>query len=154
MKIKYNSEIISGAVFSVVGAVLWFLIPSQIPTMEKTAINAQTLPRIAIGGIFVFAVCLLLEGILGKEKKEVVISKESFHSEGFRKEMRSVLYALFLVGYCLIVEPLGFVISTIILVIAIMLFYGARKWYYYAIPLSMIALVYYVFKVVLHVSLP
>lgn len=154
MKIKYNSEIISGAVFSVVGAVLWFLIPSQIPTMEKTAINAQTLPRIAIGGLFVFAVCLLLEGIFGKEKKEVIVSKEAFHSEGFRKEMRSVLYALFLVVYCLMVEPLGFVISTIILVVAIMLFYGARKWYYYAIPLGMIGLVYYVFKVLLHVSLP
>lgn len=154
MKIKYNAEMISGTIFAVVGAVLWFLIPLQIKTMEKTAINAQTLPRIAIGGIFLFAVGLLLEGIFAKEKKELVITKESFRSEGFRKEMRSVLYALFLVAYCFVIGVLGFVVSTIILVLAVMIFYGARKWYYYAIPLAMVGIVYYVFRVLLHVSLP
>ena len=51
-------------------------------------------------------------------------------------------------------QPLGFVISTILLVLAVMIFYGARKWYYYAIPLGMIGIVYYVFRVLLHVSLP
>lgn len=154
MKIKYNAEMISGTIFAVVGAVLWFLIPLQIKTMEKTAINAQTLPRIAIGGIFLFAVGLLLEGLFAKEKKELVITKESFRSEGFRKEMRSVLYALFLVAYCFVIGVLGFVVSTIILVLAVMIFYGARKWYYYAIPLAMVGIVYYVFRVLLHVSLP
>lgn len=154
MKIKYNSEMISGTIFAIVGAVLWFLIPLQIRTMEKTAINAQTLPRIAIGGIFLFAVGLLLEGIFAREKKELVITKESFHSDGFKKEMRSVLFALFLVAYCFLVGLLGFVVSTIILVLAVMIFYGARKWYYYAIPLSMVGIVYYVFRVLLHVSLP
>lgn len=154
MKIKYNSEIISGAIFSIVGAVLWFLVPTQIKTLEKTAINAQTLPRIAIGGMFIFAVGLLLEGIFAREKKELTITRESFRSQGFRKEMRSVLYALFLVAYCFMIQPLGFIVSTVVLVLAIMLFYGARKWYYYAIPLAMVGIVYYVFRVLLHVSLP
>lgn len=154
MKIKYNSEIISGAIFSIVGAILWILIPSQIKTMEKTAINAQTLPKIAIGGMFIFAVGLLLEGIFAREKKELVVTRESFRSVGFKKEMRSILYALFLVAYCFMVQPLGFIVSTVILVVAIMLFYGARKWYYYAIPLGMVGIVYYVFRVLLHVSLP
>lgn len=154
MKLKYNTEIISGAVFSVVGAVLWLLIPSQIQTMEKSAVNAQTLPRIAIGGIFLFAVGLLLEGLFSKEKKELVITAESFRSAAFKKELRSVIYCLFLVIYCLIIQPLGFVVSTVLLVLAVMLYYGARKWYYYAIPLAMVGAVYYVFRVLLHVSLP
>lgn len=154
MKIKYNSEMISGVIFAILGAVLWLLIPSQIPTLEKSAINAQTLPRIAIGGMAIFGVGLLLEGIFTKEKKELVITKESFRSAAFKKEMRSVLYALFLVAYCFMVQPLGFIVSTVILVVAIMLFYGARKWYYYAIPLAMVGIVYYVFRVLLHVSLP
>ena len=68
--------------------------------------------------------------------------------------MRSVLYALFLVAYCFAVEPLGFILSTVILVVAIMIYFGARKWYYYAIPLAMVGVVYYVFAVFLHVSLP
>ena len=146
MKLRYNTEIISGAVFAVVGAVLWLLIPSQIQTMEKGAVNAQTLPRIAIG--------LLLEGLFAREKKELVITADSFRSDAFKKELRSIVYCLFLVAYCLIIQPLGFVISTVLLVLAVMLYYGARKWYYYAIPLAMVGIVYYVFKVLLHVSLP
>lgn len=154
MKIKYNSEIISGAIFAVFGIILWVLIPSQIRTMEKSPINAQTLPRIAIGGIVVFSIGLLLEGIFAKEKKELTITAESFRSAGSRKEARSILYALFLVAYCFIVTHLGFVISTVLLVLAVMLYYGARKWYYYAIPLATVGIVYYVFRVLLHVSLP
>lgn len=154
MKLKYNAEIISGAVFAVVGAVLWLLIPSQIQTMEKGVVNAQTLPRIAIGGMFLFAVGLLLEGLFAKEKKELVITAASFHSAAFKKELRSIVYCLFLVVYCLIIQPLGFVVSTVLLVLAVMLYYGARKWYYYAIPLAMVGIVYYVFRVLLHVSLP
>lgn len=56
MKIKYNHEIISGIVFALISSFLWFSIPTQVKTMEKTAITAQTLPKIAIGGMFVFAV--------------------------------------------------------------------------------------------------
>ena len=106
MKIKYNHEIISGIVFALISSFLWFSIPTQVKTMEKTAITAQTLPKIAIGGMFVFAVCLLLEGIFMKEKEELTVTKESFHSAAFKKELRSILYCLFLVAYCFMVKPL------------------------------------------------
>lgn len=104
--------------------------------------------------MFIFAVCLLIEGLLSSEKKELIISREAFGSENFKREMRSILYALFLVAYCFMIKPLGFLLSTVILVIAIMLYYGARKWYYYVIPLGMVGVVYYVFSVLLHVNLP
>ena len=154
MKIKYNTEMISGAIFAILGAVLWFLIPTQVQTLEKTVINAQIFPRIAIGGLFLFSVGLLLEGLFAREKKEVYITKESFRSVAFKKELRSILFALFLIAYCFLVGHLGYVVTTVLLVLAVMLFYGARKWYYYAIPLGMVGIVYYVFKVLLRISLP
>ncbi len=154
MKIKYNKEIISGALFTVIGAILWLLIPSQIKTMEKSAITARTMPQIAIGGMFIFAIGLLLEGLFAKEKKELVITRASFRSTSFKLEMRSLVYALFLVAYCLIIQPLGFLVSTVLLVVEILLFYGARRWYYYAIPIGMVGVVYYIFRILLHVSLP
>lgn len=86
--------------------------------------------------MFIFAVCLLIEGLLSSEKKELIISREAFGSENFKREIRSILYALFLVAYCFMIKPLGFLLSTVILVIAVMLYYGARKWYYYVIPLG------------------
>lgn len=70
MKIKYNTEIISGLVFIIVAAVLWLLIPSQIQTLEKSAINAQTIPRIAIGGLFLCSAGLLIQGLLSHDKKK------------------------------------------------------------------------------------
>lgn len=154
MKIKYNSEIISGLVFVIVAAVLWLLIPSQIQTLEKSMVNAQTIPRIAIGGLFLCSAGLLVQGLLSPNKKEVVITRETFRSEHFRREMRSVVFALFLIAYCFLVTLLGFIVSTVLLVIAILLFYGARKWYYYAIPLAMVGVVYAVFGVLLRISLP
>ena len=154
MKIKYNSEIIGGILFAIVGAVLWLLIPSQIPTRETGSITARTIPSIAIGGMCIFGIGLLLEGIFARDKKEAVITKETFHSEAFKKTMKSVIFCLFLIAFCFMVKPLGFLISTAILAVAIMLFYGARKWYFYAIPLAMVGIVYVVFKVLLHVSLP
>ena len=143
MKIRYNREIISGAIFVVLSAVLWFLIPVQVQTLEKTPINAQTFPRIAIGGMFLCSVGLLLEGIFVREKQELYVTKES-----------SVVFALLLIAYCFLIGHLGYIVSTILLVLAVMMFYKARKWYYYAIPLGMVGIVYYVFKVLLHISLP
>ncbi|WP_283673418.1 tripartite tricarboxylate transporter TctB family protein [Butyricicoccus sp. Marseille-Q5471] len=154
MKIKYNSEIISGIVFLVAAAILWVLVPSQIDTLETSAVNAQTIPRIAIGGMFLFSLGLLLQGVFANEKKVVILNRSTFASESFRKEMRSVLYALILLAYIVLLTFVGFLISTALLVVAILLFYGVRKWYYYAIPLAMVGVVYFVFKTLLHVSLP
>lgn len=145
---------ISGAVFAVVAAVFWLLVPSQVDTMETTAINAQTFPRIAIGGLFLFSAALFLQGLITAPKKEVVVNREALHSAAFRKEMRSIFYALILIAYTVLLTFLGFLIATVLLVIAILLFYGARKWYYFAVPLVMVAVVYFVFASLLHVSLP
>lgn len=135
-------------------AILWVLVPSQIDTLETSAVNAQTIPRIAIGGMFLFSLGLLLQGVFANEKKVVILNRSTFASESFRKEMRSVLYALILLAYIVLLTFVGFLISTALLVVAILLFYGARKWYYYAIPLAMVGVVYFVFKTLLHVSLP
>ena len=154
MKLKYNSEIISGSVFLVAAAVLWLLIPSQINTMETSVINAQTVPKIAIGGMGLFSLGMLLQGIFTIPKKEVVITRDGLRSDRFRKEVKSVVYAGMLLAYLVAITWLGFLISTLLLTISILLFYGARRWYYYAIPLTMVVVVYFIFKMLLRVSLP
>lgn len=154
MKLKYNSEIISGAVFLVAAIVLWLLIPSQINTMETSQVTAQTMPKIVIGGLGIFSFCLLMQGIFTIPKKEVYISRAAMASEEFRKEMKSVIYAAIFLAYLAAFSWLGFLASSVLLTVAILLFYGARRWYYYAIPLAMIVVVYFVFKILLKVSLP
>jgi len=154
MKLKYNSEIISGSVFLVAATVLWLLIPNQINTMETSAINAQTVPKIAIGGMGLFSLGLLLQGIFTIPKKEVAVTRDGLHSDRLRKEVKSVVYAGMLLAYLVAITWMGFLISTLLLTIAILIFYGARRWYYYAIPLTMVVVVYFIFKMLLRVSLP
>ena len=154
MKLRYNSEIISGSVFLAAAVVLWLLIPSQIDTLETSAINAQTVPRIVIGGMGIFSFCLLLQGIFTLPKNEVIITKAALVSDTFFKELKSILYAIIFLAYLVALTFTGFLISTVMLTVAILLFYGARRWYYYAIPLAMVGIVYFIFKMVLRVSLP
>ena len=154
MKLKYNSEIMSGAVFLFAAVMLWLLVPSQINTMETSAINAQTVPKIVIGGMGIFSFCLLLQGIFTLPKKEVIITKAALTSENFRKELKSIIYAVIFLAYLVALTWMGFLISTVLLTIAILVFYGARRWYYYAIPLAMVVVVYFIFKMLLRVSLP
>lgn len=154
MKLKYNAEIISGSIFLLVAVVLWLLIPSQIHTLETSAINAQTVPKIVTGGMGLFSFGLLMQGIFTLPKKVVVITRAALVSDNFRKEFKSVFYAIIFLVYLVALTWLGFLISTVLLTIAILLFYGARKWFYYAIPLAMVLVVYFIFKILLKVSLP
>lgn len=154
MVIKYNSDIISGALFLVLAGILYALIPSQIQTMETTAVTAQTIPRIVTAGLFIFSCCLFLQGLIKTPKKTVRIGSESFKSAVFRKEMRSVLFASLFVIYGFLLTYAGYVVSTALLSAGILLYYGARKWYYYVLSLFTIGVVYGVFAFLLDVNLP
>lgn len=154
MRVKYNSEIISGTIFAIFAAVIWCLIPSQIDTMETTAVTAQTIPTLVTGGMFVFSIVLLIQGFFRCPKMEATITKETFCSDKFKLEMKSILFCIMLIIYCVLLTYTGFIISSLLLVISVLLFYGARKWYYYAISVSTVLIVYYIFKVCLSVTLP
>ena len=153
MKIKYNSEIISGGLFVIVAAVLYLLLPSQINTLEKSTVNAATMPRIAIVGLLICSVFLLIQGIFS-EKKEVVIDSEFWSRENTKKELRSVLFAFILIVYGLLFQPIGYILDTLLLVTVILLYYHCRKVLYYVISCVTVILVYLVFTQLLNVNLP
>ncbi len=153
MKIKYNSEIISGGLFVIVAAVLYLLLPSQINTLEKSTVNAATMPRIAIVGLLICSVLLLIQGIFS-EKKEVVIDSEFWSRENTKKELRSVLFAFILIVYGLLFQPIGYILDTLLLVTVILLYYHCRKVLYYVISCVTVILVYLVFTQLLNVNLP
>jgi uncharacterized protein YjeT (DUF2065 family) len=154
MKIKFNAEMIAGGLFTVVSGLLWFLIPSQVKTMETTAINAQTFPRIAIGGLFIFSFILLIQGLFFIPKREIELNKEYRNTREYRDVVRSSVYILIIIGFVFLFKFFGFIPSTICMVFAVLRYYGARTWFYYAIPLSVVGIVYFIFSTMLHISLP
>ena len=74
MKVKLNSNMITGVLFLIVSVALHILIPSQIRTFETSAVTAATVPTLLIRGMILCSVILLVQGILSKEKTEYTIS--------------------------------------------------------------------------------
>ena len=154
MTIKYNSDIIAGLIFVLCASVIFLLIPSQIETMETTAVTAQTIPRIVTGGMFLFSLCLLIQGIWRTPKKTVRLDGAAFRSASFRRELRGILFVLIFIAYGILLAPLGYLLSTALLGAALLLYYGARKWYYYLIVILTVGIIYGVFGLLLDVNLP
>lgn len=152
-KISYNNEMISGGIFAVLAAIMWYLVPGQIQTMEKSGINAQTFPRIAIAGLFIFSLALFIQG-MRLPKKTVIINKETFESPGFKKEKRTLLFAAMLILYGILFNIIGYIADTVLLAVGILFFYRCKKKLYYIISIATVFIVYVVFTYVLNVNLP
>lgn len=154
MKIRTNSNLTSGVLFLVVSIILYCLIPSQIQTLETTAITAQTVPTLLIRGLLLCSIILIIQGACDKNKKEYVISPARLRDPAFRAQAKTLIYIVMLLAYALIMPHIGFVPASLLLANGILLYFGARKWYYYVVSSANVLIAYFVFKNLLQVSLP
>lgn len=153
MKIKYNSNLISGALFLVIGITMRLLVPSQIKTYEAGDVNATTIPILLLNMLILLSIILLIQGGCDKSKKEVVLSKKILNKETFTK-LKPLIYMLMLLAYGMILPYAGFIISSLLLSNGILFYFGARKWWFYVIVSVNIVIAYYVFSNLLNVALP
>lgn len=152
MKIKLNSNIISGAMFLVIGIVMNFLIPSQIRTFETGSVNAQTVPTLLIRGLILLSAILLVQGILSKDKKSYDISAKLFQRESLKK-LKPLIYIVMLMVYAVLLPLAGFIISSLLLSNGILLYFRARKWWFYAIASGNVFLAFFAFQA-MRITLP
>ena len=85
MKIKLNSNMITGALFLFISIILLIMIPSQIKTFETGAVTAATVPTLMIRGMILCSAILLAQGVLSKQKTEYMISGAMFSREKLLK---------------------------------------------------------------------
>ena len=154
MKIKTNTNLTSGILFLIVSVILYLLIPSQIQTIETTQVTARTVPSLLFLVMMFCSVILIIQGILNKDKKTYIISSELFKDPAFRKEAKTLIYIVMLLAYALIMPHIGFVPASLLLTNGIIFYFGARKWYFYAIASANVLIAYFVFCNLLQVSLP
>ena len=113
MKVKLNSNMITGVLFLIVSVALHILIPSQIRTLETSAVTAATVPTLLIRGMILCSVILLVQGILSKEKTEYTISGAIFTKENLLR-LKPVIYIAMLIAYALLLPHIGFIISSLL----------------------------------------
>ena len=146
MKVKLNSNMITGVLFLIVSVALHILIPSQIRTYETSAVTAATVPTLLIRGMILCSVILLVQGILSKEKTEYTISGAIFTKENLLR-LKPVIYIAMLLPH------IGFIISSLLLSNGILLYFGTRKWWFYAIASANVIVAYFAFQA-MSVTLP
>lgn len=152
MKLKLNSNIATGVLFLIISVVLHILIPSQIQTFETGTITATTVPTILIRAMILCSIILLVLGIMSKEKTEYVLSGSMFCRENLIR-LKPAIYILMLIIYAVILPHAGFIISSLLLSNGILLYFGTRKWWFYAIVSANVLIAYAAFQA-MHVSLP
>lgn len=149
MNLKVNSNIISGVVFLGLSILILVIMPQQIEVMQEGSINAQTIPRLVAIVMMVCSISLLIQGIFFSEKKSV-----SFNRDNVRKELRGIIMIAIFIGYGAIIDFAGFLISSLLLSIACLLFFKVKNWKFYVATFAAVFIIYYSFAYALNVNLP
>ena len=162
MKIRTN--LWSGILFLMLGVAALVVIPTQIPA-GKNAYGPRLFPYI-VSGIMIVSSLGLLAGEMGRKKTRGgrAFEGEKALKDGNTPEDLTVLDAfelkrvglmfLMMTAYIFLIEPLGFVISSLLFVWGILIFFKSKRWSYYAVCGGLVVLIYYGFRIFLKVYLP
>ncbi len=148
--IRYNPDLIGAVLMFGLSVAFLLMMPSQIKLTETSTINARTFPRLVFMIVLVLSVLLFF-----KEIAKIVLKKGSASRElNLLVEVRALIIFVFIAMYYLLLEPIGFIASSIVFGICMTAYFRVRKWYYYAIVAACAIAVGLVFQYVLHVRLP
>ena len=151
-KINFNTVV---ALFLIVFSITAFiLIPYQIEKPKLfmgrslTTLTPSLFPRLGIIALFILSVSYLFQSTRFNEKN-------LFKELDVRSFSRVIVTLIVFVGYALLFEPLGFVLSSALMVAILTIYYGNRN-----ILVALLVMVgaplaiYFIFTHTLQVSLP
>jgi putative tricarboxylic transport membrane protein len=151
---RSNFNTIAALAFIVFGIVLFIVIPQQVdrPTLlfgqTPSGLDPDLFPRLVAGGFFALGLWYLVRSFRLAEKNGFVeLDREAALNVG--------LTLVALLAYALLMEPLGFIASSILLVAFLSTFYGNRNIVLGALASIGVPLgIFFVFTRLLRVSLP
>lgn len=152
MKIKLNSNMVTGGIFLAISGVLYALLPLQIKTYETGSITAATVPTLLLRILLICSGILLVQGLLSKEKKEYCLDASLFRRDSL-KRLKPAIYIAMLLAYAVLMPRIGFIIASLLLANGILAYFGTRKWWFYLIASANVFLAYFLFRAI-NVTLP
>ena len=149
MRIKLRQDLVSGVFFFLLSLFLLFSVQSQIKTMETSALNARTFPYL-ISAILMLASLRIIIGdiydrIRKKEKEPLVLE--------IRTELKALLIFGILIIWLMIMPGLGYLISSVLMVTAFLVYFKVKVWWYYLIMIASCFLIHYIFTAFLNIQL-
>ncbi|MRG73977.1 hypothetical protein GH722_19640 [Alphaproteobacteria bacterium HT1-32] len=146
-----NSYLFVSIASAVLAAGMWALVPYQVDKpvamfgFGSQGLDPKAFPYLVTAAWFLVSLWNVVEAVRSKEQGEAQS----------RVTVSVLITVVVSFAYALLLEPLGFVSSSALVVAGLALFFGARDW----MPILICALgvpgvVFYVFTRLLHVSLP
>jgi len=151
------NAVIFGA-FAVFGLVLWFVIPVLLPGKPGFQIDTRLFPRViavlllATGALNTITTCtrIIRKNNTPKEDK----SRQETAAASLPRTGQMVGMIIIMVFYALLMEPLGFLLSTFLAVTASLIVQRVRKISAYIAVYSTSFIIYCIFYYILKVQLP
>jgi putative tricarboxylic transport membrane protein len=151
-RINFNTIVsIFLIVFSIVA---FFLIPYQIEKpklfMGRSLMQMEPslFPRVSIVGLFILSVFYLMNSVKLNEKNLFRELEKQYY-------LRILVSFVIFVAYALLIEPLGFVLSSALMVGSLSFYYGNRNLIiFFLILIGAPLIIYFLFTRLLRVSLP
>lgn len=150
IKLKHNLPSILMMLF---GISLILLIPYQVSGVKVSAMGPRFIPYLVAIIITILSFLTLIDGLV--EKKDPVENDET-EKEGTKVSYSRVILTFISLALWIILVPLlGFIITTILLIAAVIAIVGEFKVYQIIIiPIIVSLAVYYIFNELLNVILP
>ncbi|MCH3917265.1 MAG: tripartite tricarboxylate transporter TctB family protein [Spirochaetia bacterium] len=144
-----KSDIGSGFFFLVLSIVIWIAIPFQIQSTSQEMLNGQFFPRIVSIIMFTGSILQIVSTLRERHRNQSADNKLDF-SDG--KKVAILLGII--IAYLILMTNFGFLVPSLIIGAAILLFFKQKKpVYYLSVELAVVA-IFFVFKYLLNVQLP
>ena len=149
-KVKLYVDILTPIIFIIFAVAVLLAMPKQIALLSSGSINERTFPTMLMLLIIICGVVLLVKeiyNIISKKKANIVETTVLV-------EVKALIILGILVLYWLLMGLIGFIISSILLGLAMLMFFRVKKPSYYIIVSVVAVLIGVFFRYVLNVRLP
>ena len=143
-------DILTPIIFIIFAVAVLLAMPKQIALLSSGSINERTFPTMLMLLIIICGVVLLVKeiyNIISKKKANIVETTVLV-------EVKALIILGILVLYWLLMGLIGFIISSILLGLAMLMFFRVKKPSYYIIVSVVAVLIGVFFRYVLNVRLP
>lgn len=149
-KVRLYVDIITPIIFIIFAVAVLLAMPKQIALLSSGSINERSFPTLLM---FLIIICGVV--LLGKEIFNIVSKKKvNIVETTALVEVKALIILGILVLYWLLMGLIGFIISSILLGLAMLIFFRVKKVSYYIIVSVVAVLIGVFFRYVLNVRLP
>lgn len=149
-EIKLPTELVTGIVFLLLGAVILLIMPKQVPVSDTDVVNGRAFPTLLMVVMMIFSGALLLKELYNVYVKKIPLTTKTVN---LLVEVKALeILAILLLTYIICRVTNLFVVGAIFCSLGFLVYFRCRKKSYYAITLAAAVLIWAAFRFGLNVS--